>query len=205
MSAVTTSRLTALLKLRSSIFQTAWNPTGIRTGAKYVRRKLVGPAMASYYPTRINLSRIVRKYPELEMVDEDELERQEDVAAKRKRGKGAPKKAKSKCTSGTTFSPCVIGLHLLFLLQPRVAGWARSGKHHLRHLSDTTSSLHVRKSAARRCLLVKCRFPPVHTTLCDILHTLSLQCNLFDASKVTAHGAMLSILSLASCTPPWRS
>jgi hypothetical protein len=89
----------ALLKLRSSIFQTAWNPTGIRTGAKYIRKNLRGPAMVAYYPIRLNLARIARQVPELELVDEDEQERLEDVAAKRKRGKGAPKKAKDKCTS----------------------------------------------------------------------------------------------------------
>lgn len=52
--------------------------------------------MVNYYPTPINLSRIVRRYPELEMIDEDEQQRFEDVAYKRKRGKGAPKKAKTK-------------------------------------------------------------------------------------------------------------
>ena len=52
--------------------------------------------MVSYYPASFNISEIVRKYPELEMVDEDEVERLEDVIEKKKRGKGAPKKAKSK-------------------------------------------------------------------------------------------------------------
>ena len=52
--------------------------------------------MVNYYPTPINLSQIIRRYPELEMVDEDEQQRFEDVAYKRKRGKGAPKKAKTK-------------------------------------------------------------------------------------------------------------
>ncbi|TEB38462.1 hypothetical protein FA13DRAFT_1726138 [Coprinellus micaceus] len=98
-AAVSSSRMQALLKLRSSIFQTAWNPTGIRTGAKYIRKNLRGPAMVAYYPIRLNLARIARQVPELELVDEDEQERLEDVAAKRKRGKGAPKKAKDKCTS----------------------------------------------------------------------------------------------------------
>ncbi|RXW19202.1 hypothetical protein EST38_g6646 [Candolleomyces aberdarensis] len=94
-----TSRLTSLLKLRSSVFQTIWNPTGIRTGAKYLRSNLRGPAMVNYYPTTINLSQIIRRNPELEMVDEDEQQRFEDVAYRRKRGKGAPKKAKTKADS----------------------------------------------------------------------------------------------------------
>ncbi|TFK23160.1 hypothetical protein FA15DRAFT_670770 [Coprinopsis marcescibilis] len=96
MHAVIPSRLAALTRLRCSIFQTAYNPTGVRTGAKYLKAKLRGPAMAMYYPTRINLSSLIRQHPELEMVDEDEQERIEDVAARKKRGKGAPKKVSKK-------------------------------------------------------------------------------------------------------------
>ncbi|KAF6760209.1 mitochondrial ribosomal subunit S27-domain-containing protein [Ephemerocybe angulata] len=99
MAAVSSSRVTALLKLRSTIFQTAWNPTGIRTGAKYLRGNLRGPAMANYYPMQLSISKIAGKYPELELCDEDEQERLDDVASRKKRGKGAPKKAKDKSQS----------------------------------------------------------------------------------------------------------
>lgn len=51
--------------------------------------------MASYYPEAFNISKIVRKFPQLEMVDEDEVERFANIAELKKRGKGAPKKAKS--------------------------------------------------------------------------------------------------------------
>ncbi|KAF8888227.1 mitochondrial ribosomal subunit S27-domain-containing protein [Infundibulicybe gibba] len=102
MTSILPSRLTQLTKLRCSIFQTAYNPTGLRTGAKYLRARLRGPAMVSYYPAEVNLSQIARAYPELEIVDEVEEQRMVDVEEKKKRGKGAPKKAKTKADSRRT-------------------------------------------------------------------------------------------------------
>ena len=52
--------------------------------------------MISYYPEQFNINKIIKTYPELEMVDDEEEERLADVADRRRRGKGAPKKAKSK-------------------------------------------------------------------------------------------------------------
>jgi len=52
--------------------------------------------MVSYYPQRFDIAEIIRKYPELELVDDEEEERLQDVIDRRKRGKGPPKKAKSK-------------------------------------------------------------------------------------------------------------
>ena len=52
--------------------------------------------MISYYPESFNINKIVKSYPQLEMVDEDEVERLEDIADRRRRGKGAPKKARRK-------------------------------------------------------------------------------------------------------------
>jgi small subunit ribosomal protein S33 len=89
------SRRQLLTKLRCAIFQTSYNPTGIRTGAKYLRARLRGPSMVKYYPPEFNMSTIARRYPELEVVDEYEQQRLQDVADKKRRGKGAPKKAKS--------------------------------------------------------------------------------------------------------------
>ena len=51
--------------------------------------------MVSYYPDEFNINKIVKSYPELEMVDEEEEERLVMVAERRRRGKGAPRKAKS--------------------------------------------------------------------------------------------------------------
>lgn len=55
--------------------------------------------MIKYYPQEINISKIARLYPELEIVDEDEVQRLQDVEDKKKRGKGAPKKIKVKGTT----------------------------------------------------------------------------------------------------------
>jgi predicted DNA binding CopG/RHH family protein len=52
--------------------------------------------MVKYYPPVINISQIARKYPELELIDEDEEQRWQDIEDRKKRGKGAPKKAKTK-------------------------------------------------------------------------------------------------------------
>jgi small subunit ribosomal protein S33 len=90
------SRLSSLTKLRCAIFQTSYNPSSIRTGAKYLKRRLRGPSLISYYPEQFDINKIVKAHPELEMVDEEEEERLADVADRRKRGKGAPRKAKSK-------------------------------------------------------------------------------------------------------------
>jgi len=55
--------------------------------------------MVGYYPDGFNIAQIMRQYPTLELVDDDEEERLVDVLDRKKRGKGAPKKAKSKCES----------------------------------------------------------------------------------------------------------
>ncbi|PFH53577.1 hypothetical protein AMATHDRAFT_73374 [Amanita thiersii Skay4041] len=95
MSTVLPSRLAALTRLRCAIFQTSYNPTGIRTGAKYLRKRLRGPSMVQYYPQQLNLAKIARQYPELELVNEVEEQRLQDIEDRKKRGKGAPKKAKN--------------------------------------------------------------------------------------------------------------
>jgi len=94
--AVPPSRLAALKQLRCSLFQTSYNPKNLRTGAKYFRARLRGPSMLSYYPQSFDISHIARRYPDLEIVNDDEEERLQDVLERRRRGKGPPKKAKSK-------------------------------------------------------------------------------------------------------------
>ncbi|KAJ7453961.1 mitochondrial ribosomal subunit S27-domain-containing protein [Mycena galericulata] len=90
------SKLKALTRLRAEIFQTAYNPRNVRTGAKYLRARLRGPSMVQYYPRTINLSQVARELPELGIVDENEQQRLMDVEDKKRRGKGTPKKAKKK-------------------------------------------------------------------------------------------------------------
>ena len=63
--------------------------------------------MISYYPDEFNINKIVKAHPELEMVDEEEEERLANVIERRRRGKGAPKKAKTKgWGGGLFFSSC---------------------------------------------------------------------------------------------------
>jgi hypothetical protein len=66
--------------------------------------------MVGYYPDGFNIAQIMRQYPALELVDEDEEERLIDVLERKKRGKGAPKKAKTKCEP--YFLVSVFFLHL---------------------------------------------------------------------------------------------
>lgn len=90
--------------------------------------------MVSYYPEAFNINKIVKAYPELEMVDEEEEERLADVADRRRRGKGAPKKAKTKGWGRWSFflrgSICADGLFFLlpFSLQLIVGGRIGSDK-----------------------------------------------------------------------------
>jgi len=52
--------------------------------------------MVKYYPPEANIAKVIRQWPELEMRNYAEEERLQDVEDRKKRGKGAPKKAKEK-------------------------------------------------------------------------------------------------------------
>ena len=51
--------------------------------------------MMDYYPSQLSISALNKEFAGLDLIDEDEEQRLQDVADKKKRGKGAPKKAKS--------------------------------------------------------------------------------------------------------------
>jgi hypothetical protein len=51
--------------------------------------------MIDYYPHQLSISAINKEFQGLGLIDEDEEQRLQDVADKKKRGKGAPKKAKT--------------------------------------------------------------------------------------------------------------
>ncbi len=59
MAVPTRSAVNALKLVQSQIFQTVHNPDALRTGAKYLRKRLRGPAMLAYLPPRINLRKLV--------------------------------------------------------------------------------------------------------------------------------------------------
>lgn len=90
------SRLLALTRLRCDVFSTLYNPLGLRTGAKYLRARLRGPSMVNYYPQTMSFKQISAAMPEVKLVNFEEEQRLFDVSERKKRGKGAPKKAKSK-------------------------------------------------------------------------------------------------------------
>lgn len=53
--------------------------------------------MLDYYPaTQVRLSSVVRAFPELKLVDEEEEVRKQDIDALKRRGKGAPKKGEGR-------------------------------------------------------------------------------------------------------------
>ncbi|KAL2149474.1 hypothetical protein VTH82DRAFT_8125 [Thermothelomyces myriococcoides] len=89
------ARLLELMKARCELFSTTFNPDGIRTGNKILRQRLKGAALASYYPRKIMTFREFQdafKPLQLEVDNEEEIERLDHIAALKARGKGAPKK-----------------------------------------------------------------------------------------------------------------
>ncbi|KAF9273412.1 hypothetical protein BGZ68_001530 [Mortierella alpina] len=92
------SKLTLLNKISCAIFGNVYNPQGIRTGNKILRQRLVGPTINSYYPNvkQIKIREITRMVPEMKLVDQEEKTRLEDLAERKKRGKGPPKKGQGR-------------------------------------------------------------------------------------------------------------
>ncbi|TFY76320.1 hypothetical protein EWM64_g7693 [Hericium alpestre] len=99
MASVLPSRIAALNRLRCSLFQTSYNPTSQRTGAKYLRRRLQGPSMMQYYPQEFTIAQANKIIPGWNLIDRLEEMRLDDVEQKKKRGKGTPKKAKTAADS----------------------------------------------------------------------------------------------------------
>lgn len=87
-----------VVKLQAQIFGENYNPQRIRNGNKILRQPLRGPEYLSWYgdndamPTFKDFK---KWFPELDLVDPREAERQRMVIDRKKRNKGAPKKKKS--------------------------------------------------------------------------------------------------------------
>lgn len=99
----TQARLLSLQRLRCSIFSTTYNPANLRTGSKHLKSRLKGAALVNYYPAFPSIKTINKWYPELDLQDSDEVERLQDLAIRKARGKGAPPKAKAKGTCSFTW------------------------------------------------------------------------------------------------------
>lgn len=102
MAEVAPAVLKSLNRLRCSIFQTTFNPISRRNGAKYLKSRLRGPSMVEYYPPRdeMSITKLNTIYPGWNLVDIHEVRRKIAVQEHKDRGKGAPKKAKTKGTNG---------------------------------------------------------------------------------------------------------
>ena len=127
MAAVAPSRLAALTQLRCQIFQTSYNPTSVRTGAKYLRARLRGPSMIRYYPEELTVARFNRMGGDFKIQDWAEYQRLADVEEKKRRGKGAPKKAKSAGACSRYSLPLTV-VNKSLSLQRRVGGCPESGR-----------------------------------------------------------------------------
>ncbi|KAF9915776.1 hypothetical protein BX616_005382 [Lobosporangium transversale] len=93
-----TNKLALLNKISCAIFGNVYNPQNIRTGNKILRQRLIGPTINSYYPNvkQIKLREITRMVPEMNLIDQTEKTRLEDLAERKKRGKGPPKKGQGR-------------------------------------------------------------------------------------------------------------
>ncbi|KAI8579181.1 hypothetical protein K450DRAFT_243149 [Umbelopsis ramanniana AG] len=89
----TPARLAKLTRTACKIFSTVYNPTAARSGNKILRERLVGPTVSSYYPQPlVHFRDIKAAFPQLNLIDTDEKERLDEIARRKRRGKGAPKK-----------------------------------------------------------------------------------------------------------------
>lgn len=110
----TTTRLAQLTQLSCKVFSNVYNPTCARTGNKIVRQRLIGSSLTSYNPQKlVHFRDIQALYPQLGLVNLEEKERLDEIARRKRRGKGAPKKGK--------FVDIIIGKYscLLILLKYR--------------------------------------------------------------------------------------
>ncbi|KAI7866548.1 mitochondrial ribosomal subunit S27-domain-containing protein [Spinellus fusiger] len=99
-TAAVPTRLAQLAQLSCKVFQTVYNPTSVRTGNKVLRQRLLGSSLTQYHPTKLLHFRDLKAvFPDLELVHTEEKERLDEIARRKRRGKGAVKKGKGKRAS----------------------------------------------------------------------------------------------------------
>lgn len=90
-----TTRLGQLTQLSCKVFSNIYNPTCARTGNKIIRQRLIGSTLTGYNPKKlVHFRDIQALYPQLGLVNLEEKERLDEIARRKRRGKGAPKKGK---------------------------------------------------------------------------------------------------------------
>lgn len=97
------NRLLKVAEVSARVFNQNFNPSGVRTGSKILSQRLKGPAIASYYgdPDFLKFKHLKTLYPEFQFCDLDEEYRLTMIEARKRRGKGAPKKLKEASGGGT--------------------------------------------------------------------------------------------------------
>ncbi|KZT51778.1 hypothetical protein CALCODRAFT_487661 [Calocera cornea HHB12733] len=88
-------KLRQLTQLQSVLFERSYNPTSQHTGARFLRARLRGPSMLRYYPQAVPKRDLRALAWEMNWVDVAEEARLDDLAALKRRGKGAPRKIPS--------------------------------------------------------------------------------------------------------------
>lgn len=106
------AHLTNIHQVQCRVFNRTFNPDRLRLGNKILRQRLKGPTLASYYPPRFRVIQELRRaYPDFEIEDEAEKERLEKLERQKARGKGAPKKRRTKAGLSELLH-CSMGLEL---------------------------------------------------------------------------------------------
>lgn len=90
------STLHTIQKIQASVFRETLNPQKIRTGSKILTKPLIGQTVANYYgssnfPTVSKLCKFLSD-ESYNVVNPHEEYRLDQIASKKRRGKGAPKK-----------------------------------------------------------------------------------------------------------------
>jgi small subunit ribosomal protein S33 len=147
MSSISTTRINSINRLRCSIFQTSYNPTSVRTGAKYLRARLRGPSMVKYYPKVPNLSQLIKQNLEIGWTNEEAKVRLQDIEDRKARGKGAPKKAKSEGIFSSPLWHCKKWILTCCGLQMTVGG--RTGRARSARAHNTRTAMYYNESINR--------------------------------------------------------
>ncbi|EPX72450.1 ribosomal protein subunit S27 [Schizosaccharomyces octosporus yFS286] len=83
--------LEEIKQVSANIFQTNYKSNNSRTGNKFLQRKLQGPRLASYYPTKVPFSRM-REITGLPIPNSEHSLRMEILEEKTRKGKGPVKR-----------------------------------------------------------------------------------------------------------------
>ncbi|PSN71608.1 hypothetical protein BS50DRAFT_570936 [Corynespora cassiicola Philippines] len=98
--AVPRHRILDLMRAQCRVFNTTFNPEGIRMGSRILHQRLKGASVASYYPPRLGtIKQLRRLYPENDILDDKEEDWLEHQQVARSRGKAPPKKKRTAAES----------------------------------------------------------------------------------------------------------